>query len=305
MVHTAFPRCGVVEVQPLTDGQRNSNFKLRLGPTDECIVLRVYEHDPSLCAKEVDLIRLVAGPVPVPEVIHAEPRGLDDLPPFLLMCFVEGVSFRELKAAGDRDALAQAAFSAGETLAAIGRHTFPKAGWLGPGPSVGPPLLEGADPMPRFVDLCLESPSLRDRVPPDLRDRTHDLVWSQASQLAAVDTEARLVHGDFSKRNLLVQSVAGRWTIVAVLDWEFAVSSSPLADIGNFLRYDLAAHRVAEPHFPAGYMSAGGILPEDWLYLARLVDLIAVCECLTHDELPEAVTAELVEVVRATVENRQ
>jgi hypothetical protein len=35
-----------------------------------------------------------------------------------------------------------------------------------------------------------------------------------------------------------------------------------------------------------------------------LVDLAALCESLTHDQLPDAVIQELVELVRATIEDR-
>jgi hypothetical protein len=46
-------------------------------------------------------------------------------------------------------------------------------------------------------------------------------------------------------------------------------------------------------------------LPGDWRRLARLVDLAALCESLTHDQLPDAVAAELVELAGATVEDRE
>jgi aminoglycoside phosphotransferase (APT) family kinase protein len=97
------------------------------------LVLRIYEHDASLYQKELDLMRLVAGVVPVPEVIYAEPLGWDDLPPFRLTRWVEGITFRDLKRNGDAEAIAEAAQAAGEALAAIGRFQFPKPGWLAPG----------------------------------------------------------------------------------------------------------------------------------------------------------------------------
>jgi aminoglycoside phosphotransferase (APT) family kinase protein len=304
MVRTAFPRCRVVEMQPLGDGLRNANFKLRLDGQPEPVVLRIYEHDASLCRKEMDLLRLAGGSVPVPEVIHAKPCGLEDLPPFTLARYVEGISLRDLERSGDTEAAAQAAYSAGETLAAIGRITFARPGWLGPGPAVTAPLLEGKDPTPRFVDLCLASSHLERRMPADLRRRASGLVWRWAPELAGLDEEARLVHGDFNGRNLLVRCLAGRWSVVAVLDWEFAVSGSPLGDLGNFLRYERAAHPLAEPHFSAGYLHAGGALPRDWWRLARVLDLAAVCESLTHHQLPDTAIAKLVELVRATAENR-
>ncbi|MBI1788138.1 MAG: aminoglycoside phosphotransferase family protein [Acidobacteria bacterium] len=181
MLHAAFPRGRLVEVQPLAGGRRNANFKLRLDSMSEPVVLRIYEHDASLCQKEIDLLGLVAGSVPVPKVIHAATRGLEELPPFALMRFVEGISFRELRRTGDADAIA---------------HTAP--------------LLEGADPMPRFVDSCLASENLQRRLPADLRDRIHAVLWASSAALAAVSEERRLVHGDFNKRNLLVRPEAGR-----------------------------------------------------------------------------------------------
>jgi len=304
IIHAAFPRSQATGIQPLTAGLRNANFKLTLDSPHEFIVLRIYEHDPSLCQKEADLLRLARASVPVPEVIHAEPRGLEDLPPFALLRYVEGISFRELTQERDADAIAQAAYSAGETLAAIGRIAFPKPGWLGPGPAVTAPLLEGPDPMPRFVDLCLASERLKRRTPADLRDRTHALVWSRATQLASLADETRLVHGDFNQRNLVVQRASGRWSVAAVLDWEFAISGSPLCDLGNFLRYERTSSPLLEPHFSGGYRDAGGALPPHWRRLARLADLTALCESLTHHQLPDAIVPELVELVRATVESR-
>src|SRR5208282_3291308 len=215
IVHTAFPRAHVVGVQPLTDGWRNANFKLRLDCTPEPFVLRVYEHDASICQKEVDLIRLIGGSVPVAEVIHAEASGWEGLPPFAMMRYVEGISFRELARGGDTEAIAQAAYSAGETLAYIGRTTFPKSGWLAPGPRVAAPLLEGTNRTARFVDLCLASTHLQERMAADLRGRTHAFIWSWALQMADLDEEACLVHGDFGKRNLLLRSVEGRWVVAA------------------------------------------------------------------------------------------
>ena len=304
MLKRGLGECTILDVQPLTEGLRNANFKISLDRAPECVVLRVYEHDESLCQKEVDLLRMVSKIVPVPQVIQAEPEGLEGLPPFLLMQYVEGISFRDLKRSGDQNEIAQAAFAIGETLAAIGSIGFARGGWLAPGPTVAAPLLEGSDPTPRFVDLCLASPNLQRRMTVDLRSRVSALVWSRAREFAELDSQAQLVHGDFGKRNLLVKYDSGRWSVAAVLDWEFAVSGSPLIDIGHFLRYERDSRPCAEPHFSHGYTQAGGLLPHGWRGLARVVDVIALCESLTHDDLPEAVVTELLELIRATVEGR-
>ena len=298
----AFPRGRIVGIRPLAGGLRNANFRLTVDCAAEPIVLRVYEHDPSLCRKETDLMDLVRGSVPVPEVILAEPaRG--DLPPFMLRRYIEGPTLRELIGSAPPAEVAEAAHSVGETLAAIGSIAFAEPGWLAPGPTVTDPLLPGADPMPRFVDQCLASSMLRGRVPAALIDRTQAAMWSHAADLRRAADETSLVHGDFGGRNLIVRRAAGRWVAAAVLDWEFAVSGCPLVDVGHFLRYERSGRLAAEPHFQAGYLQGGGRLPPGWRRLARLVDLVALCEMLTHDGLPDAAGDELVELMRATVDD--
>lgn len=304
VLERALGKCSVLQVQPLTDGLRNANFKVVFDRAPQALVLRVYEHDPSLCQKEIDLLQMIKGTVPVPQIIYAEPNGWENLPPLLLMQFIKGISFRNLKRYGDQDAIALAAFAIGETLAAIGRVTFPRQGWIGPGLTVAAPWLEGTDSTRRFVDLCLASPSLQHRMSADLRDRVSALAWSLATKLGELYSQSSLVHGDFGKRNLLVRSEGGRWSVAAVLDWEYAVSDSPLIDVAHFLRYERASCPCAEPHFSRGYLHGGGMLPQDWRGLARVLDLTALCESLTHDDLPEAVVRELIELIRATIERR-
>jgi fructokinase len=136
-------------------------------------------------------------------------------------------------------------------------------------------------------------------VPPEWRGRVHDLLWRWESELAALNRDPRLVHGDFNRRNLLVQPVKGRWQVAAVLDWEFAISGSPLADAGAFLRYEKPLAPLAALHFSHGYRAAGGQLPEDWRSLSRCLSLAATCESLTHEDLPAAIALELVDLLMA------
>ena len=290
----SLPGLRPLEWHALGGGLRNSNF--RVDAAGNRFVLRIYGHDKSICRKELDLHRMVSSTVPVPEVVHAEPDGFEELPPFAVMRFVEGITFLDLKRAGDREAIAAGAFAAGEALAAIGRNTFGKPGWIGPGPASSWPIVEGADPFPRFVDVCLESPVLQKRMAHELREHTSRTVWERSSDLAALASQTHLVHGDFSRSNLLLRQTGGGWKVAAVLDWEFAVSGAPLSDIANFLRYESEGDPICEPHFSAGF----GPLPEGWRRLSRVLDLVALCDTLTREALPEDRASEVVELVRAT-----
>lgn len=304
MLRLAFPGCRIGSMTPLAGGYRNANFKVELASPHLAAVLRLYEHAPSLCQKETDLISLVAGKLPVPEVLFAAPVPTGDMPAFAIFKFVEGITLRALKQRGDKEAVAQAACSSGQILAALGEFRFAKPGWLSAGLEVTAPLLEGANPLPRFVDLCLDSANLQRRIRPETRSQIHSLAWSWAARLSDLDEKASLVHCDFGMRNLLVRPEQGKWKVVALLDWEFAVAGSPLTDVGHFLRYELGDRPLLEPHFSRGFREAGGKLPPDWRQLARIIDLSALVETFTRAELPENVETEIAELICATAEDR-
>ena len=99
------PGARVLAAEPLGDGHRNSNFKLHLDGGREPVVLRIYEHDPAICRKEIDLCNTVGREVPVPEILRAEPEGWEDLPPLIVTRYIQGMNFRALERTGDRAAV--------------------------------------------------------------------------------------------------------------------------------------------------------------------------------------------------------
>jgi aminoglycoside phosphotransferase (APT) family kinase protein len=305
LVAPAFSRSvRVVGVELLDGGLRNSNFKVRLESPARTLVLRFYDKDPSLCRKEVSLLRRIRDAVPVPEVLHAEPDGIGESGAFALLDYVEGVTFRELKQRGEVAAIGEAAASVGAALAAIGRFAFPAPGRLGDELQVTGPFVEGPDPAPKFLDSCLASPAFQSRAGAELTARVHELGWAWRERLASLDEERSLVHGDFNSPNLVARLVDGRFRLAAVIDWEFGWSGSPLFDVGNILRYERLGRPVLEPDFSRGFLAHGGRLPRDWRRLARVVDLTSLCEILSRDVLPDDVVSEVRELIRATLEDR-
>src|SRR6185295_12242550 len=107
---------------------------------------------------------LVSETVPVPELLYAEPRPVDETRPFAILRYIDGLTFRELKRTGDRPAIEQAAYSLGKTLAAIGRYRFPEPGRLGAGLVVAGKFVEGPDTVPQLVDRFLSSTVLQERI---------------------------------------------------------------------------------------------------------------------------------------------
>ena len=126
----------------MTGGLINGMSRLEVEGFEQPIVLRLYARDPAACQKEVDLHRLVAERVPVPEILYAATSEVEGIAPHVLMRWVKGLTFRQLKARHDPREIAEAACSIGETLARIGSFEFASPGRIGPGLTIGAPLME-------------------------------------------------------------------------------------------------------------------------------------------------------------------
>ena len=258
----------------------------------------------AVCRKEVDLHRLVAARVPVPEILYADFTGDAAIGPHVVMSWIEGLTFREIKRRRDPDAVAACASAIGAVLARIGEFTFERPGIIGPALAIGAPLLDGEHPIPAFVEKCLTSPEFGRRM--ELQDRAclREFIWRCAPELAALHGESALVHSDFGSPNLLVRPIGGRWTVTGVLDWEFAFSGPSLCDVGHMMRYERRATPKIEPHFSNSFREHGGALPVNWRKLSRVLDLTALCEFLTRPALPASIVPEILELILATVEDR-
>ena len=306
-IGTAFPNPRIAHAQVLSGGLINTNIKIEFSPPQPPVVLRLYQGDTGVCLKETAVLRLVHSTVPVPEVIHVEPNGINGSRPFCILEFVNGMTLQQLKRTKDIEAIQQAAASVGKTLALIGKYQFLKPGILQTDLKkqlmVGDRYGEGPDPIPCLLDVFLQSEDLQRRLDGSIRQQLHLFIWSWAARLRELNNEGHLVHCDFGNRNILVDCMNRRWQVVAVLDWEFSLSGSPLLDVGHFLRYDRGEVSLREPFFSRAFVEFGGVLPADWRRISQVLDLTGLVHCLTHRQLPDDVTREIVQLIKSTLES--
>ena len=173
----------------------------------------------------------------MPAVVGADLAGELAGVPLTLSEYAAGESLEEaLASAGDDDAAA-IGDAVGRTLAAIGGFTFDAPGLLGP--TLRPEPFEAPLPdlLVAFGERVLGEPEAREALGGFIADGFLTLLRESASSLEPVATQSSLVHSDFNGKNLvLARTFEGAPRVEAVLDWEFAFSGPPLADVGNMLR---------------------------------------------------------------------
>ena len=300
----------IVAVRQLAGGYRNDNVLL-VTDAAEKYVLRRYrggdvEATGRTCGVEAALAARLRGIVPVPEVIAADPAGSAAGEPLLLSRYAagsmvsavlarpDGVAGSAGQPAGDAGrvagdagrAAADLGRAAGAVLAAIGSVRFG-----GPGFFTGPDLIPSAEGMPAslpdFVEDCLRAAGASGEravggLSPAEQDGLRALAVRAGPAAARADGSRQLVHSDYNPKNLLAVDRGGQWSIAAVLDWEFAYSGSPLADIGNMLRPRPGIPAEFAAGFSTGYREAGGELPDGWREISEALDLYALADFLTR-----------------------
>jgi len=285
----------------LAGGLMNRNYRVRVG--DDDVVLRFYDRNARACSKEVVLLSELAGHVAVPAVLYVAPAT--ETAPFVVLEFVDGISMRDLKRSGDVKGVGEAAYAAGRELATLASVRLSNPAILAAEFEAEPELFSGANVNARLIYHFLESVLLRKRMNEALISRVHDFAWQHDDALSATWSTSSIAHGDFNSANILVRRSDARWTIAAILDWEFAFAGSIAYDIGNFLRYERASSPRFEPWFSHGLSDGGTALPDNWRTIARAADLSALCELLARPATPNAVVAELRDLVAATVDSHE
>ena len=129
--------------------------------------------------------------------------------------------------------------------------------------------------LPAFAAACMA------RVPDQRLSAAERRAWvalctAEAPLLRAVDHVARLVHGDFNPKNVLVARTPDGWQVAAVLDWEFSFSGCPYADAANMLRFAADYPAAFVDGFRAGYGDDG------WEEVGRAIDLFALSDLATR-----------------------
>ena len=303
LISNFLPNRSIDSVELLSGGLINTNVKVSF-LNHKPVVVRLHRDGSKSCRKELAIHHLAHVTVPLAKIIHSEPDGLEDLPPFSILEFVSGITFQQLKRTENVPAINQAAYSVGETLARIGQFRFSNPGELlvkDGSLKVGSRFIDGPNPIPHLLDGFLSAPVCQQRLNSKLVDLVHNFGWAHCDLVPSLDENPRLVHCDFGNRNIIVHETGKGWQVAAVLDWELSISGSQLLDVGHFLRYEQFDQPLREPYFSRGFIENGGDLPSNWKQIVRVIDLTGLVECLTHESLPTEVTSELITLIEATI----
>jgi aminoglycoside phosphotransferase (APT) family kinase protein len=302
LLQPAFPGRKIVSAELLTAGHCNTNYKIQVSDLNDAFVLRIYVRNHEAIQKDWDIFHLVQESVPIPELLYADLHGAEYDKPYAIMKWVDGLLLSDVMAQEKSDDIVACGYDVGTVLARIGEHTFPKAGFFGPGLTVTEPFEGGSTSYLSGIEQYLAQERVRQQLGEVLFKQLEQFVNSNAEYLTEMAETPSLVHSDFKGINILVRQHSQRWKVAAVLDWEFAFAGTPLLDIGNMLRYEYLYPPEFETEFIRGFQDHGGTLPKNWKKMIKLLDLLNLCEFLNTETPRTAMIDEVKNLIMKTVE---
>lgn len=291
----------VIAAEVLTAGRANTNYKLCLSGASEPLVLRLYVRDPNVCLKEYNLFKALHNIVPMAEVLYVEFDPARFGFAYSVLRWVEGVHLDKVITITDDNAASQLGQELGSILAAIGSYHFGQPGLFGQSLTITYPFTSTVNSWFSFIKRCLSEGHTGTQLGPIWSQKLEQFVDDNVGYLADLPEDNCLLHADFRETNIMVRQVEDEWKVAAVLDWEFAYSGSPLADMGPLLRYDTRYNPAFEKHFTQGFTGNGGKLPDDWKRKVRLLDLLNLCDLLNRPQISLTMRDEVSQLIIDTI----
>jgi aminoglycoside phosphotransferase (APT) family kinase protein len=310
LVQPAFPGQSVTASDLASGGLSNTNIRLKLSAYPRPLLLKLYTRDPSaeaapmpdVPAKEAALHRLLAEKLPVPRVIFAAPDNPVTGHAYMLRDWADA---QRLEVVADKQTpavLGELAHDIGSVLAGIHGVTFAEAGFLDGQLNVlpFPPGLGGG--LPELLETLL-GPRGKERLGPELTQALMGFAEREPYLGAEWPGPPRLTHADFGGSNILVRIDDLGARVEAVIDWEFALSASPMMDLGNLLRPPLGELPGFEVAVADGYRAAGGVLPDDWRRLTLYNGLADWAAFLGRSRINDALIEDARRMISRTLES--
>lgn len=265
----------IINIIPIEEGCRTTNYIIETKDVGKRYTLKIFFSRDQNYKKDIKLLNMLKKEVPVQKVYKFDNALEIGNREYAIYEYIEGKTIGQSLKEGyviEEKFVREVA----QALAKIHSYKFDKIGFLNEGLEVKEELL----PLNLWYEKFIGEKA-RKRLGNEIINKINFIVKKNEEQLVKLDRDARLVHGDFQGTNILINS--GR--LSGILDWEFAMSGHPLADIGQFFRYEEYFNKNLVEAFEDEYRKTSDyILSDNWYKISRLRDLTSLIQLINGEE---------------------
>ncbi|OGT30059.1 MAG: hypothetical protein A3E87_10045 [Gammaproteobacteria bacterium RIFCSPHIGHO2_12_FULL_35_23] len=271
----------ITRLELLNNGCANTNYKVSF--KNGCpVVLRFYQRDKTALNKEITITTWLQGKVPTPGYLYSNDKQDFIDCSYTIFEWVDGQVMREVMLQGSVQDIAECAYEAGIYLGVLNDFKFQQGGFFNKDMTLK--AFSEQETLDYFLLQLLAKKRSQTILPKTVVISLEKIV-KKSQHLPLKPQAANLVHADYDSSNILVKKIRGQWKIAAVLDWEFALASSYLLDMGLMLRYAHKLPACYESEFIKGILTSGIKLPKVWKHVAKLYDLLSLLTILNNEDI--------------------
>jgi|GEM_PF-615552 len=266
----------ITNVIPISEGCRTTNYIVDTNRPGKKYILKIFFAKEQNYKKEIKLLTKLKEDnlVNVSTVYEVGNHEIIENREYAIYEYMEGKTIGKAISEGyilDNNFIKDVA----RFLARIHNHKFEKAGFLDENLEV----VDELPPLALWYEKFMGSKA-RERLGKELIHKIIHIVSKNKKKLSKLDNDIRLVHGDFQGTNILIKD--GK--LCGVIDWEFAMAGHPLADIGQFFRYEEYFNEEMIKVFEEEYNKNSSYkLTEDWYEISKLRDLANLIQLINGE----------------------
>lgn len=282
-------RKDINKITRVTEGCRTTNYIVSSKINNIKYLLKIYYISEKNSRGEERLINLIKNDVPVQKIYKISRDLNSDNIEYVIYDYIEGKTISKYLRQSGKTISENIVKSAAHILARLHRYKFDKVGFFDENLKIEKEMM----PLTMWYEICI-SDIVRERLGEDRIKGIFELVDKNRGVLGELDNNPRLVHGDFQGTNILID----KDTISGVIDWEFAMAGHPIADIGQFFRYEKYFDENLVEVFKNEYNKVSEYkLSDDWYKISKIRDLINLIQLLDTTEYMPKKHTEIINMI--------
>lgn len=270
----------IINIIPISEGCRTTNYVIETREYRKKYILKIFFSKEQNYKREIKLLSKLKENknILVPKLYKMSSDEVIQGREYIIYEYMEGKTLGQ--ALGEGYILKESFVrDVARCLGQIHNYKYDVAGFLDENLKVKkelPPLFSW------YKDFMRDM--AQKRLGQDIIDKINRVIKQNERILIKLDEDIRLVHGDFQGTNILIKDN----NLAGVLDWEFVMAGHPLADIGQFFRYEEHFNNKLIDAFEEEYnKNSTYILINDWYKISKLRDLANLIQLIdTKENMP-------------------
>lgn len=264
----------IISVTSVDEGCRTSNY-IVIDKDNKKYILKIFFESEQQYRKEYKILDILKTSIPVQKIYKFDTSILIENKYYAIYKFIEGKTLSKTLNYGEiisEEIIREAA----GILADIHKKRFEAIGFFDESLHVEYKL----KPLNQWYDEFMTD-MVENRLGEEAVQKIKFIIHDNMDDLLYLDSNPRLVHGDFQGTNILID----RNKISGIIDWEFAMAGHPLSDIGQFFRYEEYFDEKSISIFEDEYRKKSDyVLPDNWYKLSRIRDLANLIQLMGFKE---------------------